>query len=107
MVALCAGELPFSAARTYDLEVWLPSRDGWVEIASFSDCGPVQARRARLRYRPAEGGRARYPHTLNGSALPIGRTLAALLENGQAVDGSVRLPAALAAHMGGAAVLAP
>jgi seryl-tRNA synthetase len=107
VVALCAGELPFSAARTYDLEVWLPARGDWVEIASISDCGPFQARRARLRYRPTGGGRARYPHTLNGSALPIGRTIAALLEIGQAADGAVRLPAALAALMGGTAVLAP
>jgi seryl-tRNA synthetase len=107
MVALCAGELPFSAARTYDLEVWLPAREDWVEIASISDCGPFQARRARLRYRPAEGGRARFPHTLNGSALPIGRTLAALLETGQGPDSAVRLPAALAPLMGGADVLAP
>ncbi|HEV2238503.1 MAG TPA: serine--tRNA ligase, partial [Ktedonobacterales bacterium] len=107
VVALCAGELPFSAARTYDLEVWLPARGAYFEIASISDCGPFQARRARLRYRPAAGGRPRYVHTLNGSALAIGRTIAALLENGQAADGTVRLPAALAATMDGAGMLAP
>lgn len=98
VVALCAGELPFSAARTHDLEVWLPSQGGYVEISSISDCGPFQARRGHLRYRPEGGGRARYPHTLNGSALAIGRTIAALLENGQREDGGVRLPPALAVY---------
>ena len=100
VVALCAGDLPFSAQRTHDLEVWMPSQGGYVEISSISDCGPFQARRARLRYRPEGGGRARFPHTLNGTALAIGRTLAALLENGQRENGSVRLPAALAAYAG-------
>lgn len=100
VVALCAGELPFSAQRTYDLEVWMPGQDAYVEVSSVSDCGPFQARRARLRYRPAGGGRPRYPHTLNGSALAIGRTLAAVLESGQQADGSVRLPAALAERLG-------
>jgi seryl-tRNA synthetase len=100
VVALCAGELPFSAQRTHDLEVWLPGQHAYVEISSISDCGPFQARRARLRYRPTGGGRPRYPHTLNGTALAIGRTLAALLENGQRADGSVALPAALAAYAG-------
>jgi seryl-tRNA synthetase len=100
VVALCAGELPFSAQRTYDLEVWMPGQNAYVEVSSVSDCGPFQARRARLRYRPAGGGRPRFPHTLNGSALAIGRTIAALLENGQREDGSVRLPAPLAAYLG-------
>jgi seryl-tRNA synthetase len=100
VVALCAGELPFSAHRTHDLEVWLPGQHAYVEISSISDCGPFQSRRARIRYRPASGGRPRYPHTLNGSALAIGRTLAALLENGQRADGSVALPPALAEYAG-------
>ena len=95
VVALCAGELPFSAQRTVDLEVWMPGQGRYVEISSVSDCGPFQARRLTLRYRPAASGRARHPHTLNGSALAIGRTLAALLENGQRSDGTVTLPAAL------------
>ncbi len=99
VVALCAGELPFAAQRTYDLEVWMPAMGRYVEISSISDCGPFQARRLGLRYRPAGGGRARYPHTLNGSALAIGRTIAALLENGQHADGSVTLPAALDPYM--------
>ena len=98
-VALCAGELPFSARRTVDLEVWLPAQGRYVEISSVSDCGPFQARRLGLRYRPAAGGRVRHPHTLNGSALAIGRTIAALLENGQREDGSVILPPALAPYL--------
>ena len=98
LVEVCAGELPFSARRSFDLEVWLPSLGGYLEIASLSDCGTFQARRLALRYRPHPGATARYPHTLNGSALPIGRTLAALLEHGQRADGSVALPAALAPY---------
>jgi seryl-tRNA synthetase len=100
VVALCAGELPFAAERTVDLEVWMPGEDRFVEISSVSDCGTYQARGLNLRYRPAGGGRSRYPHTLNGSALALGRTLAALLENGQRADGSVALPSALHALMG-------
>lgn len=99
VVALCAGELPFSAQRTIDLEVWLAGEGRYVEIASVSECGAFQARRLGLRYRPAGGGRARFPATLNGSALPIGRTLAALLEHGQRADGSVALPEALADYL--------
>ena len=91
-VALCAGELPFTAMRTFDLEVWMPSQRRYVEVSSISDCGTFQSRGLSLRYRPMAGGRARYPHTLNGSALAIGRTLAALLENYQTADGSVHLP---------------
>lgn len=78
----------------------MPGEGRYVEISSVSDCGTFQARGLRLRYRPAEGGRARYPHTLNGSALALGRTMAALLENGQREDGSVALPPALHAYMG-------
>ncbi len=99
VVALCAGELPFSAQRTCDLEVWMPGLGRYLEISSVSDCGPFQARRLALRYRPEGGGRARYPHTLNGSALAIGRTIAALLENGQRSDGTIALPQALAGYM--------
>ncbi len=98
VVALPAGDLPFASQRTYDLEVWMPGQGSYVEISSISDCGPFQARRLKLRYRPSGGGRARYPHTLNGSALAIGRTLAALLENGQRADGSLALPSALAPY---------
>ena len=100
VVALCAGDLPFASERTVDLEVWMPGEGRYVEISSVSDCGTFQARGLSLRYRPADGGRARYPHTLNGSALALGRTLAALLENGQRADGSVKLPPALHASLG-------
>jgi seryl-tRNA synthetase len=100
VVALCGGDLPFSAARTYDLEAWMPARGRYVEVSSVSDCGAFQARRARIRYRPIGGGRSRSVHTLNGSALAIGRTIAALLECGQRADGTVRLPAVLAERMG-------
>jgi seryl-tRNA synthetase len=99
VVALCAGELPFAAQRTYDLEVWMGGMGCYVEISSISDCGPFQARRLNLRYRAAAGGRARHPHTLNASALAIGRTIAALLEHGQRADGSVTLPAVLQPYM--------
>jgi seryl-tRNA synthetase len=105
VVELCAGELPFSAQRTFDLEVWLAGEGRYIEISSVSDCGEFQARRLDLRYRPRPGALA-YPHTLNGSALPIGRTLAALLERGQRADGSVALPSALVAY-GAPAILEP
>lgn len=95
VVALCAGDLPFSARRTYDIEVWMAGQQRWLEISSISDCGTFQARRLRLRYQEGSRGRTQFVATLNGSALPIGRTLAALLENGQQSDGSVTLPGAL------------
>jgi seryl-tRNA synthetase len=99
LVALPAGDLPFSSRRTYDLEAWMPGQGGYVEISSVSDCGSFQTRRLNMRYQPAGGARSRYPHTLNASALPIGRTIAALLENGQRSDGSVALPEALATYL--------
>jgi seryl-tRNA synthetase len=104
VVTLCCGELPFAAQRTVDLEVWLAGEARYVEIASMSDCGTFQARRLKMRYQPHSGGRARYPSTLNGSALPIGRTVAALLECGQQPDGSVHLPEALARYFGDGAL---
>ena len=104
VVSLCCGELPFASQRSVDLEVWLAGEARYVEIASMSDCGTFQARRLKMRYQPHSGERARYPSTLNGSALPIGRTIAALLERGQQADGSVRLPAALARYLGDSAL---
>lgn len=106
VVELCAGELPFSARRTFDLEVWLAGERRYLEISSVSDCGDFQARRLGLRYRPRPRAAATYPYTLNGSALPIGRTLAALLEVGQRGDGSVSLPDALIPY-GAPETLAP
>jgi seryl-tRNA synthetase len=95
---LCGGDLGFSAARTFDLEVWLPGAGCYREISSCSTCGDFQARRANIRFRQEKG--TSLVHTLNGSGLAIGRTMAALLENGQQSDGSVRLPAALVPYFG-------
>ncbi len=91
----------FSAAKTYDLEVWLPGQSAYREISSCSNCEDFQARRADLRYRPADGGKPRLLHTLNGSGLAVGRTLVAILENYQHEDGSVTVPAALRPYCGG------
>ena len=100
VVALPAGDLPFASRRTYDLEVWMPGYGSYVEISSVSDCGHFQSRALRLRYRGASSGhRLRYPHTLNASALAIGRTIAALLENGQREGGAVMLPKSLAPYI--------
>jgi seryl-tRNA synthetase len=98
VLELCTGDLGFSAARTYDLEVWLPGANSYREISSCSTCGDFQARRSAIRFR--DGKTTALLHTLNGSGLAIGRTMAALLENGQQADGSVRLPAALVPYMG-------
>lgn len=94
VMLLCAGDMGFAAQKTYDLEVWLPAQKKYREIASCSFCGDFQARRMGARFK-AEDGKSDFVHTLNGSGLPIGRTLAALLENGQQKDGSVKLPAVL------------
>lgn len=102
VIALAAGDLGFSAQFTYDVEVWLPSQDRYREISSCSDCGTFQARRASIRVRGADGagGKRAFVATLNGSGLPISRTMAALLEQGQRADGSVRLPDALVPYAG-------
>jgi seryl-tRNA synthetase len=101
VVTLAAGDVGFSAAKTYDLEVWLPGQDAYREISSCSNFTDFQARRANLRYRPADGGKPRHLHTLNGSGLAVGRTLVALLENYQQADGSVTVPEALRPWAGG------
>jgi seryl-tRNA synthetase len=100
LVSLPCGDLPFASRRTYDLEVWMPAQGSYVEISSISDCGAFQSRRLNLRYRVTARGQVRFPHTLNGSALAIGRTLAAVLENGQRADGSVAIPEALSPYLG-------
>ena len=105
VVSLCAGELGFSAARCYDLEVWLPGQRCYREISSCSNFRDFQARRANIRFRPAAGEKPRLVHTLNGSALAVGRTLVALLENGIQEDGRVRIPPALQPYMGGDEVI--
>lgn len=110
-VLLCTGDMGFGARKTYDLEVWLPGQGAYREISSVSWCGDFQARRMNARYRPAHesGGRkgTEFVHTLNGSGLAVGRTLVAVLENGQQADGSVTLPAALWPYMGGIDRLVP
>ncbi|MBI2218550.1 MAG: serine--tRNA ligase [Candidatus Rokubacteria bacterium] len=101
VVELCTADIGFNAAKTYDLEVWLPGQGKYREISSCSNCEAFQARRAEIRYRPAGGGRAEFCHTLNGSGLAVGRTLIAVLENYQDADGSVTIPQALRPYMGG------
>ncbi|MBC7106721.1 MAG: serine--tRNA ligase [Firmicutes bacterium] len=107
VVVLCAGDLGFAARKTYDLEVWLPSYGEYKEISSCSNFGDYQARRANIRYRPGPKERPRFVHTLNGSGLAVGRTVAAILENYQEPDGSVVVPEALRSYMGGLERIAP
>jgi len=104
---LCAGDMGFSARKTFDLEVWLPSQQTFREISSISNCGDFQARRMNARYRPEGEKGTRFVHTLNGSGLAVGRTLVAVLENYQQADGSVIIPSVLAPYMGGIEVLTP
>jgi seryl-tRNA synthetase len=101
VVTLCTGDLGFSAAKTYDLEVWLPGQGAYREISSCSNCEDFQARRAKIRYRPEPGEKARYAHTLNGSGLAVGRTLVAIFEQFQQADGSIIVPPVLRPYMGG------
>jgi seryl-tRNA synthetase len=101
VVTLCAGDLSFSAAKTYDLEVWLPGQGVYREISSCSNFEDFQARRAKIRYRPGVGEKPRAVHTINGSGLAVGRTLVAILEQYQQEDGSVIVPAALRPYVGG------
>jgi seryl-tRNA synthetase len=99
-VLLSTGDMGFPSAKTYDIEVWLPSQKVYREISSCSNCEAFQARRAEIRYRPGGTGKAQLAHTLNGSGLAVGRTLIAILENGQQQDGSVVIPEALRSYMG-------
>ncbi|QOX80206.1 serine--tRNA ligase [Trichlorobacter lovleyi] len=101
VMALCSGDIGFSACKTYDLEVWLPSQNTYREISSCSSFGDFQARRAGIRFREDEKSKPEYVHTLNGSGLAVGRTLVAILENYQQADGSIVIPAALRPYMGG------
>jgi len=101
VVLLCTGDMGFASMKTYDVEVWLPGAGQFREISSCSNCGDFQARRGKIRFRPAAGEKPQLCHTLNGSGLAVGRTLVALLENGQREDGTVRLPDVLGPYMGG------
>ncbi len=107
VVALCAGDMGFSATRTYDIEVWLPGQNCYREISSCSNCGEFQARRMNTRFKVKGAKETVFPHTLNGSGLAVGRTLVALLENNQQADGSVVVPVALRPYMGGIEVIKP
>jgi len=106
VIALCTGDLGFSSAKTYDIEVWLPGQNAYREISSCSNFEDYQARRAGIRFKP-KGGKSQLVHTLNGSGLAVGRTMVALLENCQQADGTVALPEALVTYMGGQSVLKP
>jgi len=105
VMELCTGDLGKFAKRCFDLEVFLPGQDAYREISSCSWFGDFQARRASIRYRPKAGDKPQLVHTINGSALAIGRTLVAILEQNQQADGSVRIPAALVPYMGGVEVI--
>lgn len=107
VVSLCTGDLGFSAAKCYDLEVHLPGQNAFREISSCSNFEDFQARRANIRYRPAPGEKPRFVHTLNGSALAVGRTVIALIENYQREDGSIAIPEALRPYMGGLDAIRP
>ncbi|WP_296417315.1 serine--tRNA ligase [Pseudooctadecabacter sp.] len=100
-VVLCTGDMGFGARRTFDIEAWLPGQNTYREISSVSTTGDFQARRMNARFKPGEGGKPQFVHTLNGSGLAVGRCLIAVLENGQQPDGSVTLPAALHPYLGG------
>ena len=106
VISLCTGDIGFSAAKTYDLEVWLPSYNAYKEISSCSNCVDFQARRANIKYRDPENFKGtRLVHTLNGSGLAVGRTMAAVLENYQQADGSIKVPEVLVPYMGGIEVI--
>ena len=104
-VVLCTGDMGFASRRTHDIEVWLPGQDTYREISSVSTCGDFQARRMNARFKPRDGGKPQFVHTLNGSGLAVGRCLIAVLENGQQADGAVRLPEALHPYLGGKSML--
>jgi seryl-tRNA synthetase len=106
VMALCTGDMGFGAAKTYDLEVWLPAQNAYREISSCSNCEAFQARRLQARFRNDQG-KTELLHTLNGSGLAVGRALVAVLENHQQADGSIRIPVALRPWMGGLEVLKP
>lgn len=104
---LCTGDIGFGSAITYDIEVWAPGCNEWLEVSSVSNVRDFQARRANIKYRPADGGRARFLHTLNGSGLGLPRTLIAVMESNQQADGSIVVPEVLRPWMGGVNVIGP
>ena len=106
-ITLCTGDMGFGSAKTYDVEVWLPGQGVYREISSCSNCTDFQARRANIRFRPKDGGKPEFVHTLNGSGLPTGRSLVAVIENYQQADGSIVIPTVLRPYMGGLEVITP
>ena len=102
---MVTGDLGFAAAKKYDLEAWAAGCGEWLEISSCSNCEDFQARRANVKYRPKEGGRSRFVHTLNGSGLALPRVMIALIENNQRADGSIEVPEVLRPYMGGIEVI--
>ena len=107
VVVLCTADMGFSATKTYDIEAWLPGQNTYREISSCSNCKDFQGRRANIRYRPANGGKPKFVHTLNGSGIAVGRTWIAILENYQQSDGSILIPKALQPYMGGEIIRNP
>ncbi|MDD3312913.1 serine--tRNA ligase [Pseudodesulfovibrio sp.] len=107
VITLCTGDMGFGAAKTYDIEVWLPGQDKYREISSCSNCEDFQARRANIRFQPKGAKKKEYVHTLNGSGLAVGRCLVAVIENYQRADGSIVIPEALKPYMGGIEVVEP
>jgi seryl-tRNA synthetase len=107
VITLCTGDMGFSAAKTYDIEVWLPGQGRYREISSCSNFEDFQARRGDIRYRPLGSKKSEFVHTLNGSGLAVGRTVVAILENYQQADGTVEIPVALQPYMGGASTILP
>ena len=101
VVALCTGDLGFAAAKTYDIELWIPNQGAYREVSSISNCEAFQARRVGIKYRSAPKAGTRFVHTLNGSGVAVGRTWLAILENYQQADGTVVIPEALRPHMDG------
>ena len=106
LIEMCTGDLGFQAAKKYDLEMWAPGVEEWLEVSSISNCTDFQARRANVRYRPERGEKPRYVHTLNGSGLALPRVMIAVMENYQQPDGSIRVPEVLRPYMGGVEVIA-
>ncbi len=106
-IALCTGDIGFSATKTYDLEVWIPGQDTYREISSCSNCEDFQARRANIKFQPSDSKKKQFVHTLNGSGLAVGRTLVAIIENYQQADGSLVIPEVLRPYMGGLEVVEP
>ena len=107
VIVLSTGDMGFGAKKTYDIEVWLPGQEAYREISSCSNTETFQARRANIKYRPDGTGKAEHVHTLNGSGLAVGRTLIAILENYQQVDGTVVVPDVLRPYMGGLEIIEP